>query len=386
MPTGSRSSDGSRPMDGKAGAVPEFVGGPPDREGWHMDIGFTSAIADFDRKQFDALDTTAGTASSHGRLRRREQDSRWICRYLGWFEDGVARAAVPVYRSRMRSWPDPAYDPRSWGLPGIAGDEYAARAVLLVGGCADRRTGLHADAEARTRGPLRRLLVEVAGLAADQGLGMAFPFVYGDARSALDAAADGRIAWAGLAREAHLFGLSDAGWESTLPSKVRNTLRRDRRKIAQVPVTVGDSSWNEVESWAADLIARHNAGKGGLELPEFVSLRYGDWQDTPDTGLRAFTAQSAGVRGVQTVLLWEDELEVHEVGLSGEEGDERFALYVNLLFHLPLRYARARGIDHIRLGFNAETPKAARGAVFQELYGGVLSSSDTERLARANGI
>ncbi|MER6543880.1 hypothetical protein [Streptomyces sp. NPDC001250] len=346
-----------------------------------MAMGFTSTIADFDQKQFDSLDRAAGFASSYSRLRQKESDARWLSRYLGWFDDHLLRAAIPVYRSRMKSWPDAAYDPLSWDLPNGVGDGCSPGASLVVGGCGDRRTGLHVDAEARTPGQLRGLLVELAGLAADEDRCLVFPYMYNDARNALAAATSDRIVWARLGREAHVFGLSDPQWETRLPSKVRNTLRRDQRKIAAVPMTVGAASWDEVHFWAAELISSHMAGKGHQEMPEFVSFRYSDLECS-DVDLMAFTAQSAGLRGVQTILLWQDELEVYEVGLTGDDSDERFALYVNLVFHLPFQYARSRGIDHIRLGSKAETPKAARGAIFEDYYGGILTMEETKRLAR----
>ncbi|MFE7275924.1 hypothetical protein [Streptomyces sp. NPDC057623] len=348
-----------------------------------MAMGFTSGIADFDQKQFDALDTTAGAASSYSRLRQLEQDARWTGRYLGQFDGDEVRAAIPVYRYRMRSWPDPSYDPRSWGLPGGIADECSPRASLMVGGCIDRRTGFHVDAETRTPGKLRKLLVEIARYAADEDMCLTFPYMYADAKSALAAATDDRVIWAELAREAHLLGLSDPGWESTLSSKTRYRLRQDQRRIAAVPMTVGEESWDEVDAWASGLIAEHNSGKGAHEHPEFVSFRYSGWQDNPDIGLMAFTARTADLRGVETILLWGNELEVYEIALTGEESDERFALYLNLLFHLPIQYARARGIDHIRLGSKTETPKALRGAVFENLYGGVLSRAETKRLAHS---
>ncbi|WP_435129032.1 hypothetical protein [Actinacidiphila sp. bgisy144] len=345
------------------------------------DIHFTSAIADFDRQQFDALDRTAGFASSYSRLLQKERDARWSSRYLEWTDGSRLRAAIPVYRSRMKAWPDPGYDPRSWGLPDGAGDGCSPEATLMVGGCGDRRTGLHVDPDA-TPGQLHGLLIELARLAAEEERCLAFPYVYTEARNVLAAASHDRIVWTGLGREAHMFGLSDPRWESGLPSKVRNTIHRDRRKIAAVPMAVSRARWDEVSAWAAELISLHYAGKGTSERPEFVDLRYSELQENPDIDLFVFTAQSSGIRGVQTIVAWEDELEVYDVGLDGEEGGERFALYVNLLFQLPFAYARARGIDHVRLGAKAETPKAARGAVFQDYHGGVLSAVETRRFAR----
>ncbi|MFE7778464.1 hypothetical protein ACFU5O_32190 [Streptomyces sp. NPDC057445] len=348
-----------------------------------MTMGFSLAIADFDQKQFDALDTKTGAASSYSRLRQQEQDARWTGRYLGWHEGDVLKAAIPIYRYRMRSWPDPSYDPASWGMPGAVGDECSPGNSLMVGGCIDRRTGFHVDEEARTPGQLRRLLAEIAKVAADEDLCLVFPYMYLETKEALDDATSGRIVWAQLDREAHLFGLADPEWEAGLPARTRYRLRRDQRTIAKVPMRVAEASWDEVDSWASELIAQHSTAKGQELLPEFVSDRLSMWQSNPDVDLMVFTAEAAGLRGVQTVLLWGNELEVYEIGLSGEESEQRFAMYLNLLFHLPIQYARARGgIEHIRLGTKSETPKSRRGGVFQALHGGVLGFADTKRLAR----
>lgn len=349
-----------------------------------MAIGFTSTIADLDQKQFDSLDRTAGFASSYARLRQKEQDPRWIGRYLVWTEDSLLRAVVPAYRSRMDSWPDAAYDPRSWGLPDGVGQECSPKAALLVGGCGDRRTGLHVDPEARTPDVLRSLLVELARLAADDDQCLAFPYLHPDARNALAAAADDRIVWAEMASEAHVLGLSDPDWESKLPRKVRQTFRQDRRRIATVPVTEGVPDgvpWDEVRAWAAELISEQHAVKGNPEMPEFVNFRYSELQENPDLDVFVFTARSPNLRGVTTVVVWEDEMEVCEVGLHGENSEERLAVYVSVGFHQPFRYAQARGINHIRYGSTSEGPKAARGAVFTQCHGGLLDLTETKRLA-----
>jgi hypothetical protein len=347
-----------------------------------MAIGFTSAIADFEPKQFDSLDRTAGFASSYTRLRQKEQDPRWISRYLEWTDGSLLKAAIPVYRSRMNSWPDKAYDPRLWGLPDGIGAECAPAASLLVGGCGDRRTGLHVDAEAKSPGTLRGFLAELARKAADEDRCLAFPYMHADARNALAAATDDRIVWAQMARESHVFGLAAPDWESRLPAKVRNTLRRDQRRMADMGVTNGVAvPWDEALPWAAELISHQHSIKDDPEIPEFVNFRYSDLHESPDLDVFVFTARSPSLLGVSTIVVWEDELEVFEVGLRGENSEERLAVYTSILFHQPFQYARARGIDHIRLGSTSETAKAARGAVFTECYGGVLSTDETKRLA-----
>lgn len=346
-----------------------------------MTIGFTSSVADFDQKQFDGLDVTAGIASSYDRLRQRERDARWSVRYVGWTEDDLLKAAIPVYQCRTQVWPDEAYDPRTWNLPDNAGDEGSPASSLLVGGCSERRSGLHVDTQAGSPDHLRSVLVEVAGIAADENRCLVFPFHYTDARNALAAATDDRIVWTQLSREARLVGLSDAQWESKLPAKVRYELRRDRRRIEAFPMKIEETTWGEVQSWAADLIAAHNIRLGMHDGPDFVRFRHAEWQRNHAVEVKAFTAEVGELRGVLMCFVWGNEIEAYEIGISGEQSFERHALYINLLFHAPLEYARSRGLDQFRLGTKAETPKASRGAVFADLHGGVLSIAETRRLA-----
>lgn len=340
-----------------------------------------STIADFDQRQFDLLDRKPGFPSSHSRLRQMEQDGRWVVRYLGRRDGSRLRAAIPLARCRAYSWPDDSYDPCSWNLPSAIADECSPGTALLVGGYCDRRSGLHVAAEDRTPDRLRSLLVEAAKVAADEGRCLVFPYVYAEVKQALSEAAHDRIAWAGLAREAHIHGICDPDWESRLPRDSRHTLRRDRRRIAATAFTAQEVPWDEASPWAAEMIARHNARKGRPELPEFVSLRYGDLQGLPDVDLVAVSGGAADMRCIQTYVLREDEVEVYEIALTGEDSAERLALYTHFTLHLPISYARSRAIDHIRLGFGSEAAKTARGATLEELYGGVLSVAETKRLA-----
>ena len=204
-------------------------------------------VGEIPREQFDALDDSAGAAGCYERLRQREADGRWRTNYLYWAGDGTARAAVPVYSCRGKSWPDPAYDPSTWDLPEGMGAEFTAGHALLAGGCADLRSGLHIAAPYRTGPQVRNILVSAARVAAERGYGIAFPYVSPEAQRVLTEAGRGAIIWSVLAREAWLPRVSDPAWERSQKSQVRYVLRRDRRLIEEADVTVNVKPWPTVQ-------------------------------------------------------------------------------------------------------------------------------------------
>lgn len=346
-----------------------------------MQIAVVDRIDDIPAADFDRLDRSAGAAGSYQRTRQRQADGRWRCRYLRATDDGRLTALIPLYTAAGDSWPDPAYDPGSWPLPAGAAGGCVASRCLLVGSYADLRTGLPVEAGRRGCRELRDLLEPIARLAAAEDRCLVFPYLFGDARHALDKASDGNIDWALLGREAQLRGISEPGWESRLPRPVRYNLRHDRSLIAAAGVRSSVHPWAEVEQQASEFIAKHNAGKGRFDHPEFVKLRNRQWDACPDVELLVFAAHSGPVSGFVTGLVWRDQLEIYEIGLRGEPGKQRLAGYLDLVFRQPLELARARGLTDIRLGPAAERIKAGRGAVFENLYGGVLHARDTELLA-----
>lgn len=332
-------------------------------------------------EQFDALDTTAGAAACYQRLRQRQADGRWTSHYLRATEDGRLTAAIPVYAYRGKAWPNRYYDAATWQLPGGVRDDLVPGSCLLVGGCSDGRSSLHVRCRPGGRHPLRRLVAELAGFAADRDRCLVFPYLYAGARAALTEATGDRIAWTLLRREAHLRGVAEAGWERSLGSKVNGVLRRDRRLIAAADLDRSTHTWPEVEDEAGELVAAHNVRKGDPDHPEFVRMRYAEWQQCEGVQLVVFRAAAGEVRGVLTALVWQDELELCEIGLTAGEGPRRLAAYLDLLFHRPLAFARSRGLRAIRAGSAAEIPKRSRGAVFEDLYGGVLDRAGTRELA-----
>jgi hypothetical protein len=273
------------------------------------------------------------------------------------------------------------YDPTGWPLPATDTEDCEAGSCLLVGSNADLLTGLPVAAGLREPEPLRALLTVTAQLAADEGRCLAFPFYYSSARQAFDRASNGSIRWALLGREARLEGLDDPGWAAGLAKPARYNLRHDRAVIEAAGIRSSIVDWSEVAEPASKLIAEHNVRVGMFDHPEFVKLRGQRWQDCPGVEFLVFAAESAELTGYVTGWIWQDELVVYEIGLPGAESPQRLACYLQLVFHQPIQLAQHRGLRMLRLGPAAERIKAGRGAVFHELFGGVLDVVATKHLA-----
>lgn len=340
------------------------------------------SIAGVPARDFDRLDSSAGAAGCYDRMRQRESDGRWRRTYLRCVDgdSGRLRALIPLYRSRGRNWPDPAYDPRTWDLPAGAADECTAEGSVIVGSYADLRTGLHVEPELRTPENLRELLARIAAVAAEENRCLIFPFVFEDAQRAL-ASAEGAIEWKTLGQEAQLRGVADPAWESKLVGRMRRNFRLDRAAIAAAGLGESIHAWHEVEEPVSDLIAEHNIRLGRFDHAEFVKLRSRQWDRCEAVEFFVFATESSTVEGYITAWIWEDELDLYEIGLRGEPGPDRFAAYVDLAFAQPLRFAQARGLNRIRMGMAAEQTKSVRGADFAHVYGGVLNARETKRLA-----
>lgn len=343
-----------------------------------MRIEFVTGIDAIDAQEFDRLDpgAEAGAAACFGWTALREQDGRWHTRYLSCTEGDRLLAFVPCYTPRGDRWPDPAYDPSGWGLPGGG--------VLTVGGHSDLRTGFPVSTAARDPARIRLLVRALARAAADEDRGLAFPYIYEPTRALIAQACDGAALWTPLGLEGHLRGdVSRPDWADGLGRYHRRNLRKDVELIDEAKVRTEVRSWPEVEDRAAKLIAQHNNDKGRFDHEEFVKLRARRWESCPGVEYLTFVADCGPVTGYVTACVWREELDLHEIGLSGEAGTERKAAYLELLIHAPLRFARERGLRSIRLGAAATAVKKGRGAVFDQLYGGVLDVHATRRLAAA---
>ena len=347
-----------------------------------VEIDLIDSVSTVPAREFDRLDSSAGAAGCYDRMLQRESDGRWRRTYLRCVdgESGRLRALIPLYRTRGRTWPDPAYDPRTWGLPEEVADECTAQDSVIVGSYADLRTGLHVDPGLRSPENLRELLARIARVAAEENRSLVFPYVFREAQRVLTAA-EGAIAWKVLGQEAHLRGVADPAWETRLPGRMRRNFRLDRAAIAAAGLGGSMHAWHEVEDSVSELIAEHNVRLGRFDHAEFVKLRNRQWDRCEAVEFFVFATQSSTVNGYVTAWVWEDELDLYEIGLRGEAGPDRFAAYVDLAFGQPLRFAQARGLNRIRLGMAAEKTKSVRGAVFTNVYGGVLNARETKRLA-----
>jgi hypothetical protein len=152
---------------------------------------------------------------------------------------------------------------------------------------------------------------------------------------------------------------------------MRGVLNHDRKLIEREGVVTGCEEWDAVAEQASAAISDHNNRHGYPDHPVFVRTRHDQWADCDGVRIIVLTATCRDISGVLTALLWHDELELREVGINGSPGQQRLAVYVSLLFHQPLLLAGAHGAHRIRCGILAEKPKASRGAVFRDLYGGV---------------
>ena len=182
---------------------------------------------------------------------------------------------MPLFTPRGRSWPDPAHDPRAWEIPGLTGDDGLPRTSMLVGGCADLGSTLHVREQVRDGGLFTEILSQIARLAANEGRGLIFPYVYEQTKNTLTRAV-GTLAWRLLGREAMLHNVSDEDWEDRIGGSARNEWRRDRRLIARMEVVSEVRTWAEVEGTAAEDGARGAAGSPGTgadALPAVGSVR-----------------------------------------------------------------------------------------------------------------
>lgn len=348
-----------------------------------VSVDLIPSLGPVDAGQFDGLDGSAGASGCYHRMVQREFDGRWRMQYARATDGERLLAVLPLYTPRGRFWANPAYDPARWPLPAGATDGAGTDpgSYVLVGGNADLRSATYVSGSLRDGPSFGQVLTAAASAAAADDRGMLFPYVYRELRDLLDHSSGGRIVWAPLGREAHFVDAMADDGEQRYGSRVRRVLRRDRNLMEQQQVATAVRSWPEVAHTAAEVIARHNTGKGIPDHPEFVRMRYAEWLDCESVELVVFTARAGGVEGVATALRWRDQLDVHEIALTGEESPDRLAAYVSLLFHQPVRFGRTHGLKHLRGGLKAATAKGMRGAAFKELHGGILSASATRELA-----
>ena len=322
-----------------------------------------ASLGELDPQEFDRLDDSCGPVGSYARLVQLEQDPRWSAEYLCARESGLLLAAVPLYRLKRGGWPDPSYDPAGWGLHQSA----MPGSSTIVGGRSGLLSSVHvAAAISGTRRHLR-LIEEL--VAREPRESLILPFV-----------AESELApWAavlGSRLRSQLLG-ADARFDGHLAGqpfsrKVRQTLTSDQRTADRCGVESAVRTWSEVRASAAGLIAANSKAKGLPDAEQLVDFRVRQWEACEGASVVVLTAQARGEYGVTVGVIWRDWMDLQEIGITGARSELRRVLYAQLLFHLPLRLARQRGVKHIRAGLTAEQPKALRGASFVPLAGGVV--------------
>lgn len=336
------------------------------------------SLRDLDAREFDQLDASCGPVGSHARLVQLERDYRWSTEYLCARENGTLLAAVPLYRLKKGAWPDPTYDPATWGGVGQPSDQSAAPSdSTVVGGRSGLLSSLHiAPAISGTRRHLR--LIEELG-SRESRPSLLLPFlppgelrlwqeVLGPRLVCLDLGADARF-------DGHLAG-------EALTRRVRQTLGADQRRADRYGVTTSIRTWADVRADAARLIASNSQAQGLPDAEQLVDFRVRQWEACDGVRVVVLTVQAHGEQGMVVCVVWRDWIDLQEGGLTGEHGDLRRTLYAQLLFHLPVRFASEHGgIRHLRAGLKAGQPKAIRGASFVPLAGGTFTFAPRARRA-----
>lgn len=323
------------------------------------------SLRDIDAQEFDRLDVSCGPVGSYSRLVQLERDYRWSTEYLCARESGVLLAAVPLYHLRKGTWPDPSYNPATWG----AGLLTAPSDITIIGGRSGLLSCLHVAPTVSGTREHMRLIEEL--LTRESRMSLLLPFLTEEELGPWRGVLGSRL-------ECHELG-ADARFDGhlaseTLSRRVRQTLSRDLRMVERYDVESSVHTWSEVSSFAAGLIAHDNQAKGMPDAAQLVDFRIRQWEACEGVSVVVLAARARGERGVVVCVIWRDWIDIQEMGITGERSDVRRTLYAQLLFHLPVRLARqGGGVRHIRAGIKAEQAKVIRGASLIPLNGATFS-------------
>ena len=322
------------------------------------------SLRGLDAQEFDRLDVSCGPVGSYSRLVQLERDYRWSTEYLCARESGVLLAAVPLYRLKRGTWPDPSYNPATWG----AGPSAVPSDITVIGGRSGLLSCLHvAPAVSGTRKHMR-LIEEL--LRRESRTSLLLPYLTEKELGPWKGVLGSRLKCHELGADARFDRhLSD----ETLSRRVRQTLNRDLRMAERYDVESSIQTWSEVRPFAAGLIAHNNQAQGLPDADQLVDFRIRQWEACEGASVVVLTARARDEHGVVVCVVWRDWIDIQEIGITGARSDVRRTLYAHLLFHLPLRLARQEGgVRHMRAGLKAEQAKAIRGASFIPLAGATL--------------
>jgi len=330
-----------------------------------------ASLRDLNPSEFDRLDASCGPVGCHSRLMQLERDRRWSTEYLCAHEGSTLLAVVPLYRLKKGPWSDPSYDPATWGL-----DTHfpSADATTVVGGRSGLLSTLHIASEIVGSRRHIRLIEEL--LVREPRRSLLLPFLTESQLRPWKEILGSRLKHEPLGADAR-FDHPLAG--APPPRKVRKTLNADQRMAERYGIESAVTTWSEVRSFAARLIAKNNQAYGLPDAEQLVDHRIRQWEACEGVSVVVLTAKAYGEQGMTVGVIWRNWIDLQEMGLTGTPSDLRRTLYAQLLFHLPIRFARAHGgVRHIRAGLKAEQPKAIRGANFVPLTGGTFSFSERQ--------
>jgi hypothetical protein len=333
-----------------------------------VDISVVDTLELIERSSFDKLPNPAGSAGSYARLTSIEPNRLWRTNYVVAGPLSAPRCVIPIYANNARSWAFALYDPQTvderWVLP--------PRKCLLVGGRSDLRATLHLS-DAVDDDVLSRLMHQLLDIARSDSRILMFPYLNDSDARRLQALDELTQHWYVVAREAYFDRLLDGpeNFEG-VGSRVAGVLRRDLRLLAAQELRTAVLPAKLAAHRAAEMIAEHNRALGADDEAELAYWRIEEWLTCADVEVILFDCRTTEAEGVLTALRWRDTLELSEIGLRGERGNARHAVYLELMVHAPLRYAREHGLRSIRAGSHAETPKASRGATFRNLFLGLI--------------
>ncbi|RCG27275.1 hypothetical protein DQ384_26540 [Sphaerisporangium album] len=315
-------------------------------------------LGDVGADELYELDANVGALGCRGRLVQHSDDPRWEPRYVIVRDGSRLCAAVPVFLGLGTEWSDQIHSPKEWGL-----DESPIQAKsALVGGRLEIRGSLRCVDEPEV---FRSVLDGCASISELDGRELFLGYL-DERQQRLAEAIFGPMEWLVeyddfvYPEEIVLGSLAD------VPRNVRQTIRHGERQIAEHQIKAETVPWQEYRGTACALIAEHNKRMGMVDHPALVRYRMDQWDECDEVSVSVVHATAGGeegaAEGAVTLLTYRDELEVYEVGLPGEDGPGRRALYACLTFHEPRRIAQSLGVKTVRAGLDAGRPKRLRGA------------------------
>ncbi|MDT3400331.1 hypothetical protein RKE29_27600 [Streptomyces sp. B1866] len=325
-----------------------------------------SSLAD-ESDYFDELDKDLGPAGAWGRLLALEGDRRWRIEYHT-FSSNTDRplAVVPVYRRRVKKWPNSFYTPHLVDADSVPTTDEC----LLVGGRDGVSSSLHVRPDARSPEVYREILQAIWASYPEKYRYLYFPCFPQAQLDLVNAALPTKLLRAPIGQDARLDRLF-GDWEKSLLSKQRSTLRRDVVDSQRLGVRTAVFSWSEARKQAAPLIVEHHRRKAMVDHPDFVDFRVRQWEAQPGVRILVYKAWSPSVTGFLVAAVWKEWMDLLEIGLSPGGADERRCVYAQLIAHLPASTAKAMNLTKVRAGLSAKQAKSARGAYFSEIESGL---------------